>query len=252
MSYNPQNPNGSATSANSSPVVIASDQAAFPIKNQDGSGNSLTSTGNALDVNLKTSGLSNFSSNIAQINGVTPLMGNGVTGTGSLRVTIASDTTSNSNAFLVAGNKTNNNAAPAATQIGVMPAVANAAVQTWTEGDQVLQSTDLSGNQRVTMGTALSQAIDSILSYPFGHTYATITTATTTTVKSGAGTLRSIIVTGGTAGTIAITDNTTSGGTSIASFDSTNAIATYTFDAAFSTGLTIVTGAATKITVVYR
>ena len=31
--------------------------------------------------------------NVAQINGVTPLMGNGVTGTGSLRVTIASDNT---------------------------------------------------------------------------------------------------------------------------------------------------------------
>lgn len=31
--------------------------------------------------------------NVAQINGVTPLMGNGVTGTGSLRVTVASDNT---------------------------------------------------------------------------------------------------------------------------------------------------------------
>lgn len=31
MAYNPQNPNGSATSANSAPVVIASDQAAVPI-----------------------------------------------------------------------------------------------------------------------------------------------------------------------------------------------------------------------------
>lgn len=36
---------------------------------------------------------SNASTNIAQINGVTPLMGNGVTGTGSLRVTVASDNT---------------------------------------------------------------------------------------------------------------------------------------------------------------
>lgn len=36
---------------------------------------------------------SNASANIAQINGVTPLMGNGVTGTGSQRVTIASDNT---------------------------------------------------------------------------------------------------------------------------------------------------------------
>jgi len=31
MAYNPQNPNGTATSANSSPVVIASDQAAVPV-----------------------------------------------------------------------------------------------------------------------------------------------------------------------------------------------------------------------------
>jgi len=32
LAYNPQNPNGSATSANSSPVVIASDQAAVAVK----------------------------------------------------------------------------------------------------------------------------------------------------------------------------------------------------------------------------
>lgn len=36
---------------------------------------------------------SNASSNIAQINGVTPLMGNGVSGTGAQRVTLASDST---------------------------------------------------------------------------------------------------------------------------------------------------------------
>lgn len=45
----------------------------------------------------------NLSTNIAQINAVTPLMGNGVTGTGSPRVTIASDNTANSNPWLVAG-----------------------------------------------------------------------------------------------------------------------------------------------------
>lgn len=44
----------------------------------------------------------NQSVNTAQINGVTPLMGNGVTGTGSLRVTLASDTSSNTNPLLVA------------------------------------------------------------------------------------------------------------------------------------------------------
>jgi hypothetical protein len=37
MAYNPNNPNGSATSANSAPVVIASDQAAVPISDNGGS-----------------------------------------------------------------------------------------------------------------------------------------------------------------------------------------------------------------------
>ena len=76
MSYNPQNPNGQATSANSSPVVVASDQPAVPVsasslplpagaatasaqtsgaqKSQivDGSGNVVASTSNALNVNI--------------------------------------------------------------------------------------------------------------------------------------------------------------------------------------------------------
>jgi len=45
--------------------------------------------------------VANQSVNVAQINGVTALMGNGVTGTGSQRVTIASDNT----AFLVKNNE---------------------------------------------------------------------------------------------------------------------------------------------------
>lgn len=43
---------------------------------------------------------SNVSSNEAQINGVTPLMGNGVSGTGAQRVAIVSDNTANSNPWL--------------------------------------------------------------------------------------------------------------------------------------------------------
>lgn len=82
MSYNPNNPNGQATSANSAPVVIASDQSGVPISasslplptgaatsaNQtnasqktqvvDGSGNVIGSTSNALDVNIKSGGSS--------------------------------------------------------------------------------------------------------------------------------------------------------------------------------------------------
>lgn len=49
-------------------------------------------TTSGLWVNVKAAA-ANASTNVAQINGVTPLMGNGVTGTGSQRVTIASDNT---------------------------------------------------------------------------------------------------------------------------------------------------------------
>lgn len=55
-----------------------------------GAANSVTIQGGSLTANQ--------SSNVAQINGVTPLMGNGVTGTGSPRVTLASDGTAISTA----------------------------------------------------------------------------------------------------------------------------------------------------------
>lgn len=84
----------------------------------------------------------------------------------------------------------------------------------------------------------------------FTPTY--ISTATTTTIKTGSGFLHTIVVNGGTAGTIIVYDNTAASGTIIASFDSTNALTTYTFDCTFSVGLTIITSAATKLTVTSR
>lgn len=76
-----------------------------------------------------------------------------------------------------------------------------------------------------------------------------ISTGTTTVVVTGEGTLHTVTVQGGSAGTIIIYDNTAASGKIIASFDSTNAIATYTFDVAFRIGCTVITGAATKLTV---
>ena len=48
-----------------------------------------------------------------------------------------------------AGIKTNNNAAPGATNVGVLPAVANASAPSWTEGNQVGLSTLLNGATRI-------------------------------------------------------------------------------------------------------
>lgn len=81
-----------------------------------------------------------------------------------------------------------------------------------------------------------------------GHpTY--ISTATTTLVETGPGVLHTITIGGGTLGTIAIYDGLTAGGTLIASFDATTPRGSYTLDINFSVGLTIVTGAATLLTI---
>lgn len=64
----------------------------------------------------------------------------------SIPVVIASDQSD----ITVIGDKTNNNAAPGANNVGVLPAIANAVAPIYTEGNQVLLSTDLSGSQRVT------------------------------------------------------------------------------------------------------
>jgi len=108
------------------------------------------------------------------------------------------------------------------------------------------------------VNTNLSSAIagedltNDVLKVEQRFSYAYITTATTTTVKSGSGFLHTITVVGGTAGTITVDDATSATTPTICAFDSTNAIATYTFDVAFTTGLTIVTSAATKLVVSYR
>ena len=83
------------------------------------------------------------------------------------------------------------------------------------------------------------------------NSYSYTATAATTVVKTGQGVLRRLIVEGGTTGTIIIYDNTAASGTIIASFDTTNALANYQFDVPFVTGLTVVTGGNTKITVIY-
>jgi hypothetical protein len=82
------------------------------------------------------------------------------------------------------------------------------------------------------------------------YSYTNITTATTTVVKSGSGFLHAITVNGGTLGNITIYDNTAVSGTRIATLDTLNR-QTYFFDVVFKTGLTIVTAAATNITVSY-
>jgi len=82
--------------------------------------------------------------------------------------------------------------------------------------------------------------------------YTNITSATTTTVKSGRGTLKSIIVNTTAAGTITIYDNTAGSGTKIGTLKASVVEGVYEYNCRFLTGLTIVTGAASDITVIWE
>lgn len=78
-----------------------------------------------------------------------------------------------------------------------------------------------------------------------------ISTATTTQVKTGAGVLHAIVVGTTAAGTIGIIDNTSGTTVNIGELKASIAEGTYVFNCKFVTGLRIVTGAASKITVIY-
>jgi len=80
----------------------------------------------------------------------------------STTITGAVAVTQSTSPWVVDGNLTHNNAAPAATNVGALVAVASAAAPTYTAGDQVLLSTDLAGNTRVTLTTALPAGANTI------------------------------------------------------------------------------------------
>lgn len=83
------------------------------------------------------------------------------------------------------------------------------------------------------------------------YSTAYISTATTTTVKSGAGVLHSITLGETAAGTITIYDNTAGSGTILCVLKASIVEQTFTFNIDFATGLTIVTAGASKLQVSY-
>lgn len=89
---------------------------------------------------------------------------------------------------------------------------------------------------------------------PVGGRYANITTATTTVVKSGPGTLLWISINAtGTSDTLTIYDNTAASGTKIGTITVTAGDTIRAFNCNFTTGLTIVSGGTPgDYTVVYR
>lgn len=87
------------------------------------------------------------------ISGIYFLDANGVPQIASTATPFPTTSSGGGGGSTVTGTLTNNNAAPAATNIGALVGLANASAPTFTEGNQVLLSTDLSGNLR-TIGTS--------------------------------------------------------------------------------------------------
>jgi hypothetical protein len=178
---------GQAAMAASSPVVIANNQTAVPVSGPltdtqlratvvpvgDGGG-SLTVDGPLTDTQLRATAVpvsaaalplpsgASTSANQTTLGNQTTKINDG-TNTAAVKpastAAVAGDPAlvvaiSPNNALSLAGNKTNNNAAPGADNIGALPAVANAANPSWTEGRLVALSATLSGALRVVQHAA--------------------------------------------------------------------------------------------------
>lgn len=78
-----------------------------------------------------------------------------------------------------------------------------------------------------------------------------IASATTTVVSTGPCVLHNITINTTAAGAVTVYDNTAASGTKIATLPSSAVVGNYSFDVRCRTGLTVVTAAASDVTVSY-
>lgn len=128
----------------------------------------------------------------------------------------------------------------------------NSTAQTIASGKQGTFAMDSQRNQFQNLATKLDPVNDGVTTYNFGNPVSVISTATTTTIKTGAGTAVSIRVLGGTLGNVTVYDNTAGSGTVLVPTVTPAAPTILLSEAGFTTGLTIVTAAATLINVTCR
>jgi hypothetical protein len=189
-------------------------------------------------------------------------------------VAVISATTSAIGISGAVGNKTNNNAAPGATNLGALIGLANAAQPTWTEGNTVLASVNLKGAQRgVIQDAALNDRGANVNANneltiidqgrrPAGtalNTYSVrIASSTTTTPTSSTAYVSSIAICVETAGTTSTLDIRDKSGTPIylvRSLGTTSILSNgndvYNFQAPIkmTSGIDIITGGAAAATV---
>lgn len=137
------------------------------------------------------------------------------------------------------------------------PAVYNASAPSLADGEDSALSVDASQRLITSNGTLLAgeDLTNNRLMVEERFSYQSINTAATTTIKSSAGFFNSMTIWGGTAGAITVYDNTAGSGTAIVPTFTPGSVSvsvTNILNVSFATGLTIVTAAATVISVSYR
>ena len=168
-------------------------------------------------------------------------------------VTVKADTLVNqTNAFKVDGS-----AVTQPVSVVSLPLPTGAA----TESTLSALSAKFSALGQTTMSASVPVVLASnhsdIVTKNSASSYAHLNSTGTTTIKSGAGILRRVVINtrGGITNTLTIYDNTSGSGTVIAAIDTVNGVSgNFEYNVAFSTGLTVVnaTGTSADITVIYE
>ena len=118
-------------------------------------------------------------------------------------------------------------------------------------------SADVISVQGISGGEPLSvDVVQPVITKPASSSYSHLNANGTTTVKSGAGVLRRIVINtrGGIINTLTIYDNTTATGAVIGAVDTVAAGGAFDYELDFTTGLTVVLagGTAADITIIYE
>lgn len=236
----------------------------------------------------------NQSVNNTQINGVTITTGSGVSGTGVQRFALASDANTVDTELPAAATIAADAVTPTVPGLAAYSFLKTPGANTWDRMYSVVNSTDSTGiginavgllaqyddtspsivteNQfanlrmtstrfmKVSQGDLISgeDQTNNVIRVEGQFTRASMTTATTTTHKSGSGLLHSVVINKAVAaGVVTMYDNTAGSGTVIGTITFGAALLTdppllAIYDINFSTGFTVVTSAATDITFSYR
>jgi hypothetical protein len=128
---------------------------------------------------------------------------------------------------------------------------------TYTDGDGTVMQTDINGNVKQTLATAIAgeDLTNDVMKTEQRFSYALYSGASiTNTVKSGAGFLHLINIGSISMPTISLYDNTAASGAMIQTFPASIPVGSYLLDVSFATGLTIITtsGVNQNIMVAYR